>query len=188
MTVKYHTWLDPRMSLDDLSAQLMRDADGRDGRVLGAPQARMTPRPSSPADRDDSRDDARPIDARWCCTTIRQARERLALSLFRCNDKAVFDELTQARERGVSVDVLVTSRAKGGKKRLRKLWQRARGHRRRDSRLHRSGRQVPRQVSRRRRRPGAGRVAELHAQVLRQDERRDRRHPRSGGRERAAQT
>jgi hypothetical protein len=28
VTVKYHAWLDPRMSLDDLSAQLMRDADG----------------------------------------------------------------------------------------------------------------------------------------------------------------
>ena len=58
-----------------------------------------------------------------CCTTIRQARERLALSLFRCNDKAIFDELKQARERGVSVDVLVTSRSGGGKKRLRKLWR-----------------------------------------------------------------
>ena len=55
--------------------------------------------------------------------TIRQARERLALSLFRCNDKAVFDELKQACERGVSVDVLVTSRAGGSKKRLRKLWR-----------------------------------------------------------------
>jgi len=28
VTVKYHAWLDPRMSLDDLSAQLMRDAEG----------------------------------------------------------------------------------------------------------------------------------------------------------------
>jgi anti-anti-sigma factor len=28
VTVKYHTWLDPRMSLDDVSAQLMRDAEG----------------------------------------------------------------------------------------------------------------------------------------------------------------
>jgi phosphatidylserine/phosphatidylglycerophosphate/cardiolipin synthase-like enzyme len=55
--------------------------------------------------------------------TIRQARERLALSLFRCNDKAVFEELRQARERGVTVNVLVTSRSGGGKKRLRKLWR-----------------------------------------------------------------
>ncbi len=28
VTVKYHTWLDPQMSLDDLSAQLMRDVTG----------------------------------------------------------------------------------------------------------------------------------------------------------------
>ena len=80
----------------------------------------MTPRPSRP--RDDvvtSPPDRREI----ILQTIRQARERLALSLFRCNDKAVFEELQQARERGVTVDVLVTSRAGGGKKRLRKLWR-----------------------------------------------------------------
>ena len=56
-------------------------------------------------------------------TAIRQARERLALSLYRCNDREIFDALTQARARGVQVDVLVTSRSGGGKKRLRKLWQ-----------------------------------------------------------------
>ncbi len=28
MTVKYHTWLDPRTSLDDLSVQLMSDGAG----------------------------------------------------------------------------------------------------------------------------------------------------------------
>jgi len=56
-------------------------------------------------------------------TTIRQARELLALSLYRCNDQAIFDELKRARERGVQVDVLVTSRSGGGRKRLRKLWQ-----------------------------------------------------------------
>jgi len=56
-------------------------------------------------------------------TAIRQARERLALSLYRCNDQAIFDELKQARVRGVQVDVLVTSRSGGGKKRLRKLWR-----------------------------------------------------------------
>jgi cardiolipin synthase len=54
---------------------------------------------------------------------IRHARSSLALSLFRCNDKAVFDELSRARKRGVAVDVLVTSRSSGGKKRLRKLWR-----------------------------------------------------------------
>jgi phosphatidylserine/phosphatidylglycerophosphate/cardiolipin synthase-like enzyme len=55
--------------------------------------------------------------------TIRRARARLGLSLFRCNDRVVFDELTQACERGVRVDVLVTSRSGGGRKRLRKLWR-----------------------------------------------------------------
>jgi cardiolipin synthase len=54
---------------------------------------------------------------------IRQARERLALSLYRCNDRTIFDELKQARERGVQVDVLVTSRSGGGRKRLQKLWR-----------------------------------------------------------------
>ena len=55
--------------------------------------------------------------------TMAQARERLALSLYRCNDTAIFDGLKQARERGVQVDVLVTSRSGGSKKRLRKLWR-----------------------------------------------------------------
>jgi phosphatidylserine/phosphatidylglycerophosphate/cardiolipin synthase-like enzyme len=54
---------------------------------------------------------------------IRQARSNLALSLYRCNDKDVFAELKRARARGVTVDVLVTSRSGGGKKRLRKLWR-----------------------------------------------------------------
>ncbi|HUR35866.1 MAG TPA: phospholipase D-like domain-containing protein [Vicinamibacterales bacterium] len=55
---------------------------------------------------------------------IRQARARLSLSLFRCNDKEIFRELRAAVDRGVDVEVLVTSRAKGGRKKLRKLWQR----------------------------------------------------------------
>lgn len=55
---------------------------------------------------------------------IRGAQSRLTLSLFRCNDKGVFRELRAAVERGVDVEVLVTSRAKGGRKKLRKLWQR----------------------------------------------------------------
>jgi len=53
---------------------------------------------------------------------IRQARHRITLSLFRCNDDAVFAELKAAVERGVAVEVLVTSRAKGGKKMV-KLWR-----------------------------------------------------------------
>lgn len=53
---------------------------------------------------------------------IRNARESIALSLFRCNDDEVFDELARATRRGVTVDALITSRAKGGRKKLRKLW------------------------------------------------------------------
>jgi cardiolipin synthase len=54
---------------------------------------------------------------------IRQARRRITLSLFRCDDEAVFEELTAAVARGVAVEVLVTSRAKGGKKKMAKLWR-----------------------------------------------------------------
>ena len=54
---------------------------------------------------------------------IRNARESIALSLFRCNDRDVFDELARATRRGVKVEALITSRAKGGKKKLRKLWE-----------------------------------------------------------------
>jgi cardiolipin synthase len=54
---------------------------------------------------------------------IRGARTSITLSLFRCNDKTVFQELAAATARGVAVDVLVTSRAKGGKKKLDKLWR-----------------------------------------------------------------
>jgi cardiolipin synthase A/B len=54
---------------------------------------------------------------------IRDARHSIALSLFRCNDKAIFAELAAATARGVAVDVLVTSRVKGGRKKLDKLWR-----------------------------------------------------------------
>jgi len=53
---------------------------------------------------------------------IRGARREITLSLFRCNDDAIFAELAAATGRGVTVDVLVTSRAKGGRKRREKLW------------------------------------------------------------------
>jgi cardiolipin synthase len=51
------------------------------------------------------------------------ARQRLVLSLFRCDDFGVLDALAAALERGVKVEAIVTKRAKGGKKRLRKLWE-----------------------------------------------------------------
>jgi phosphatidylserine/phosphatidylglycerophosphate/cardiolipin synthase-like enzyme len=53
---------------------------------------------------------------------IRRARRQLTLSLFRCNDEAVIVEIARAVDRGVHVDVLVTSRSKG-KKKLRRLWE-----------------------------------------------------------------
>ena len=52
---------------------------------------------------------------------IRNAKRHIALSLFRCNDAAVFAELAAATARGVAVDVLTTSRAKGGRKKLAQL-------------------------------------------------------------------
>jgi cardiolipin synthase len=54
---------------------------------------------------------------------IRRARRQITLSLFRCNDQAIFDELAAATGRGVAVDVLVTSRVKGGRKKIEKLWR-----------------------------------------------------------------
>ena len=46
---------------------------------------------------------------------IRGAKTRITLSLFRCNDEEILDELAAAAARGVAVDVLVTSRAKGAR-------------------------------------------------------------------------
>jgi phosphatidylserine/phosphatidylglycerophosphate/cardiolipin synthase-like enzyme len=54
---------------------------------------------------------------------IRQARSRITLSLFRCNDDQIIAELTAATARGVIVEVLVTSRAKGGRRLKQKLWR-----------------------------------------------------------------
>ena len=39
ITVKYHTWLDPRASLDDLSAQLMAEGGGRRVGLVGSGEA-----------------------------------------------------------------------------------------------------------------------------------------------------
>jgi phosphatidylserine/phosphatidylglycerophosphate/cardiolipin synthase-like enzyme len=54
---------------------------------------------------------------------IGSARERLVLSLFRCNDYGVLDGIAAALERGVKVEAILTKRAKGGKKNLKKLWE-----------------------------------------------------------------
>jgi phosphatidylserine/phosphatidylglycerophosphate/cardiolipin synthase-like enzyme len=53
--------------------------------------------------------------------SIRRARRQLTLSLFRCTDDAIVAELAGAVDRGVHVDILVTSRSKGRKK-LSRLW------------------------------------------------------------------
>jgi phosphatidylserine/phosphatidylglycerophosphate/cardiolipin synthase-like enzyme len=53
---------------------------------------------------------------------IGAAKRRLILSLFRCDDFSVLDELAAALERGCEVEAVLTKRAKGGKKRLKKLW------------------------------------------------------------------
>jgi cardiolipin synthase len=53
---------------------------------------------------------------------IGSSRKRLCLSLFRCDDFDILDALAAALQRGVKVEVLVTSRAKGWTKRLRELW------------------------------------------------------------------
>jgi phosphatidylserine/phosphatidylglycerophosphate/cardiolipin synthase-like enzyme len=54
---------------------------------------------------------------------IGSARERLVLSLFRWNDYGVLDAIAAALERGVKVEAILTKRAKGGKKSLKKLWE-----------------------------------------------------------------
>ncbi len=55
---------------------------------------------------------------------IRGARRRLGLTIFRCNDAEVLDEVAAAVDRGVEVDVLLTRRASGWKRRLDRLEQR----------------------------------------------------------------
>jgi phosphatidylserine/phosphatidylglycerophosphate/cardiolipin synthase-like enzyme len=53
---------------------------------------------------------------------IRQARHRITLSLFRCSDQEILGQLASAVARGVAVEVLLTSRAKGGRKKRQQLW------------------------------------------------------------------
>ena len=53
---------------------------------------------------------------------IAGAKRRLILSLFRCDDYSILDALAAALERGCEVEAVLTKRAKGGRKRLKKLW------------------------------------------------------------------
>jgi phosphatidylserine/phosphatidylglycerophosphate/cardiolipin synthase-like enzyme len=52
---------------------------------------------------------------------IRSARSCLRLSMFRCNDFHVMDALGEALGRGVSVELLLTRRAKGWEKKIRNI-------------------------------------------------------------------
>lgn len=54
---------------------------------------------------------------------IRGARQGIALSLFRCQDEEILAELARATARGVTVEALVTARAKGGNKKLVQLYR-----------------------------------------------------------------
>ena len=49
---------------------------------------------------------------------IRRAERHLSLSVFRCDDREVLAALADASGRGVAVDVIMTARAKGGRRRL----------------------------------------------------------------------
>lgn len=52
---------------------------------------------------------------------VRGARRRLGLTIFRCNDEGVLAEIAAAIRRGVEVDVLLTRRARGWRRRLDRL-------------------------------------------------------------------
>lgn len=52
---------------------------------------------------------------------IHGARRRLALTIFRCDDADVLDAVAEAVARGVEVDVLLTRRARGWRRRLDRL-------------------------------------------------------------------
>lgn len=54
---------------------------------------------------------------------IATARDRLVLSLFRCTDYGILDAIAAALDRGVMVEAILTKRAKGGRKSLKKLWE-----------------------------------------------------------------
>lgn len=64
----------------------------------------------------------RPADRRDAfLDLIRQAKHTIRLSMFRCTDFKILDELAAARSRGVAVELLLTRRAKGWEKKIREL-------------------------------------------------------------------
>ncbi len=54
---------------------------------------------------------------------IAAAKSTIRLSMFRCTDFRVMDQLAAARQRGVAVKLLLTQRAKGWEKKIRELGQ-----------------------------------------------------------------
>src|SRR6185503_6943322 len=52
---------------------------------------------------------------------MRSAQRDLILSMFRCDDISIVDELAEAVKRGVRVRVLITQRARGWKEKLKDL-------------------------------------------------------------------
>ena len=121
-TVRYLTTL----QADRLARGPQRAVDGRrqDGHqecLLVAAEARVRPRAAGGAARDRDPRAGRAPDR--LLRVIGGARRRLVLSLFRCDDFAVLDALAGALERGCDVEAILTKRAKGGKKRLQKLWE-----------------------------------------------------------------
>ena len=119
-TVNTQAWMDPRISLDDLSHQLMRDATGVVEVSWQHPQALKPAAVASPQPVDGV---VTALDQRrtTILDALASARQRIGLSLYRCTDKAVFEALAAAVQRGVTVDAIVTSRLKGAKKDLRRL-------------------------------------------------------------------
>ena len=52
---------------------------------------------------------------------LRSARQTITLSMFRCDDFTILDEVAAAVQRGVHVRILITQRARGWKKKLQEL-------------------------------------------------------------------
>ena len=168
VTVKYHTWLRSA----DVARGPERAADGRrhggvEGGVVGAPETRMTMTVRAPCRRIGIVTAVERAPASAVLDVIRGARSRITLSLFRCNDKAVFARARRAPSIAAWTSRCWSPRApRAARRSCGSSGARSKQTGAARARLHRSGREVPRQVSGRRRRAGAGRVAELHAEVL----------------------
>lgn len=77
----------------------------RPGITLGLDQVMLTPGERRPA----------------ILAAIDAARSHVRLSMFRCTDFKVLDKLAEALNRGVTVELLLTQRAKGWEKKIREI-------------------------------------------------------------------